>query len=535
LGDALDHQVSSVVSLSIGIGAVAITLIAFAILLGMIKGWLVELLQSVLKQFEMTANEFMKLDRSGLHLGQALSHLSQFRDFPGLGLIVEQLSHISSRITMNQALIGVAGLFRQRKHSSHGGRQEGRALPVESALEDFIEILGTHIGNTFPSVKPKVLVVESARENSWQVVYSHGARISPHSTEILNKMISEVFIASLDVLIKKDLLLVRSKIQTPLPTYLVLFCDLSSDTNATGILKKDWEGFARRLMALSETILASHLSQWDQLHSRFLELLKKDFYDILDPSPHFISSPKQLVSAQCVPCLKARGDFLSVFHFEKNRVSVVFLGKVAGDTLATSLLAASLQAILAQNFYQLQEKRESAPHVILEYCSQSLNRYLYNSYKGKISIGFQAIYFNHDSGQGFFVSFAQPFPFVLSPHERKPMVVIPAVMEGQLGLQMVVHAEVTAFAIMPGQILLACNKGVLDTVDPNGKKFEKSIQRGVLSEMISRNSKLNSQEILDQFLDLVRKHKEDLPALDDITAAVLVPINPFHKETGEGI
>ena len=57
LGDALDHQVSSVVSLSIGIGAVAITLIAFAILLGMIKGWLVELLQSVLKQFEMTANE----------------------------------------------------------------------------------------------------------------------------------------------------------------------------------------------------------------------------------------------------------------------------------------------------------------------------------------------------------------------------------------------------------------------------------------------------------------------------------------------
>lgn len=224
---------------------------------------------------------------------------------------------------------------------------------------------------------------------------------------------------------------------------------------------------------------------------------------------------------ESVPCRIINGDFLCVFKYEKRNCSLVVLGDVSGHELRAGLAATGIVAALSDRFHAL---KDEAPHVILEELMQSINRYMWASYGGDLATGAQGIFFNHETGQGLLSCFGQPFPYVISPQERKPMVVVPHTTHGLLGIDEVLDYSSTPFSILPGQALFACTDGILETEDMHGKKFEKVVQRGALADVTQSAMPHGAPALLQKYLECVRAHAGNNAIHDDLTGVVLLSI-----------
>ncbi len=240
-----------------------------------------------------------------------------------------------------------------------------------------------------------------------------------------------------------------------------------------------------------------------------------------------MSKLNAVLGYESVPCRFINGNFLCVFRFEKKQCSLVLLGDVGGHELRAGLAATGIVAALQDRFHFV---KDEAPHVILEELMQSVNRYMWGTYGGTLAASAQALYFNHTNGQGLLSCFGQPFPFVVSPQERKPMVVVPLSTHGLLGLGEQLEFSVTPFSILPGQTVFACTEGLLEVQDIHGKKFEKTIQRGALSEITQQVMLSGAQSLLMKYLEAVKYHAGNNSVNDDLTGIVLLTSNTFNTE-----
>ena len=236
---------------------------------------------------------------------------------------------------------------------------------------------------------------------------------------------------------------------------------------------------------------------------------------------------EQVLGFENIPSRYINGDFLGVFKVRSRMASFVVIGDVNGHELRPGLAAAGLVAILSDRFHFLQNESE---HVVLEQFMHSINRYLWGSYHGDLATRVLAFSFNHESGQGLMACYGMPFPFLLSPQERKPMVVVPNTTQGLLGVSEKFDYSATPFQVLPGQVLFACSAGLLETEDSQGKRFEKIIQRGALSDLTQQYFGQGAQTILNKYVDCLRQHAGTRSFDDDITATVLTTQkNPYES------
>ena len=234
---------------------------------------------------------------------------------------------------------------------------------------------------------------------------------------------------------------------------------------------------------------------------------------------------EQVLGYENIPSRYINGDFLGVFKQPSRMASYVIIGDVNGHEVRAGLAASSLVAILSDRFHFLQNESE---HVVLEQFMHSINRYLWGCYQGELATRVLAFSFNHETGQGLMACYGMPFPYFLSPHERKPMVVVPNTTQGLLGVSERLDYSSTPFNVLPGQVLFACSAGMLETPDSQGKRFEKTIQRGALSDLTHQYFSQGAQTLLNKYVDCLRQHAGSRSFEDDITAAVLTTrSNPF--------
>ena len=110
------------------------------------------------------------------------------------------------------------------------------------------------------------------------------------------------------------------------------------------------------------------------------------------------------------------------------------------------------------------------------------------------------------------------------------MVVVPLSTHGLLGLGEQLEFSVTPFSILPGQTVFACTEGLLEVQDIHGKKFEKTIQRGALSEITQQVMLSGAQSLLMKYLEAVKYHAGNNSVNDDLTGIVLLTSNTFNTE-----
>ncbi|MCA2959191.1 MAG: SpoIIE family protein phosphatase [Silvanigrellales bacterium] len=224
------------------------------------------------------------------------------------------------------------------------------------------------------------------------------------------------------------------------------------------------------------------------------------------------------VGFESMPSRFINGDFLCVFRLEKRNASIVILGDVTGAELRAGLAATGCVAAVADRF---DARKGDAPHLLLDALMHSLNRYMWAAYRGALGLRTLGIYFNHETGQGALGCFGQPFPYVLSPVDRKPMVLVPAVNPGMMGLSEEVDTTPTSFQLLAGQVLFACTEGILATEDVQGKRFEKMIQRGTLADICQQNADATAPLLLSKLLDAARAHAGNTSIRNDLTAVAL--------------
>gem|GEM_PF-5927077 len=242
-------------------------------------------------------------------------------------------------------------------------------------------------------------------------------------------------------------------------------------------------------------------------------------------TPATASAGLSSVGFENLPSRFINGDFLCVFRLENRNASIVILGDVTGHELRAGLAATGCVAALSDRFSML---AETATHVLLDGLMNSLNRYMWASHRGALGLRTIGISFNHETGQASLCCFGQPFPYVLSPLERKPMVLVPAVNPGMMGIAESIDTTPTPFTLLPGQILFTCTEGILATEDVQGKRFEKMIQHGVLADVCQQNPQAEAQALLERFLDAVRSHAGSTNIRNDLTAVILKVTLPTH-------
>lgn len=226
---------------------------------------------------------------------------------------------------------------------------------------------------------------------------------------------------------------------------------------------------------------------------------------------------------EALPSRFINGDFLCVFHLEKKKSSIVILGDVTGAELRAGLAATGCVAAVSDRF---ETRKNDSPHLLLEALMHSLNRYMWSAYRGKLGLRSLGIYFNHESGQGALGCFGQPFPYILSSVDRKPMILVPGVNPGMMGMAEDIDTTPTTFQILAGQILFACTEGILATEDTQGKRFEKMIQRGTLADICQQNPAATASALLSLFLDAAKSHAGNTSIRNDLTAVALKSIRP---------
>jgi serine phosphatase RsbU (regulator of sigma subunit) len=239
-----------------------------------------------------------------------------------------------------------------------------------------------------------------------------------------------------------------------------------------------------------------------------------------------------VLAADSLPCQLINGDFLFVHKFVNRKATLVVLGDVTGHELRAGLAATGIVATLSERMRSIGDE---PPHLLLEEMLQSINRYLFMSYQGTLGSGASGLYFEHESGQGIVCCFAQPFPLILSEHERKPLVIVPRSTNGMLGINEKLDYTTTPFSLLPGQALFLCTDGLLESQDAKGRKFEKAIGRGALSDITEKYLPSGSAKLLTKIIESARAHAGTNILKDDITCTILMTKSTFYRPASEDL
>lgn len=222
-------------------------------------------------------------------------------------------------------------------------------------------------------------------------------------------------------------------------------------------------------------------------------------------------------------------DFLCLFYSTRSQRSLIFLGSVPQHTPDAATCARAAQAMLAGG---LADRDLSAdPEQTLQIATRAIEQtaaLVFRMFRGQIAMGLACLAFDHQSGKGSVACFGHPSPYLVSPDERKPLLVSARALEdGLIGLAKHVKVRFTEFTVMPGQFVVACTIGMLALRDSERKSFEKEILRGRLSVIDPAVLRSSAAAIAEAVMDEAERHNSSSILTDDLTLLCLTPMETF--------
>lgn len=223
------------------------------------------------------------------------------------------------------------------------------------------------------------------------------------------------------------------------------------------------------------------------------------------------------------------GGFLALAHHAGLSKTCVILGDVSDRSVRGAHAVTGTIAVIAEH---LQEWHLCQPAALMKSIALSIHRYHSLVFPNGQGVTLNAIHFDHRTAEGLLASFGQPLPYLLTPHERKPMVVAPLQRsQALLGTPDPPKFQATRFSILPGQVLVSCTQGLLVTKNGKNRTFEKEVSRGKLATLIEDRPHWPAQDLADGILTMVKGHAAAEEITDDLTVVTLQTQN--HILTGE--
>jgi hypothetical protein len=242
---------------------------------------------------------------------------------------------------------------------------------------------------------------------------------------------------------------------------------------------------------------------------------------------------------------RASADLFGMVFEEADNLSLVSLGTVQGIPSELAVAATHLSAIVAACFdrHQLVKRTKSSAQGLSPTIDQStkeqmtrcatdivttVQTHLHHVFKGKLGAQFTISIFDHSSGQGQFVSFGAPLPYLSSPEERKPLQLAQSGARlGLLGIAPVQTIKFTPFQVIAGQVLLLCSSGLLAVRDEKGKTFEREILRGRLGVIDPESRRSAAGVFAAAVIAEAEKHNSNSFLSEDTTVVCLAPEGTF--------
>lgn len=216
---------------------------------------------------------------------------------------------------------------------------------------------------------------------------------------------------------------------------------------------------------------------------------------------------------------KGLGDFVFISNMASGMVTLSVLGTVGGQDFRAGLAASGVIAAIADRFQLL---RGGDHQRVMKGVAASINHYLWETYHGNMSATTTIIILDHISGLGSFVCYGSRYPFLLTPMERKPMLIAQSDSCSALGISEGFSFAATSFPVIPGQIVFAATEGALDLENDAHVRVEKFLMGGGISEIVDLSYKELPKVVIQRVLESVRKYGGSQAAVTEMTGIVLM-------------
>jgi hypothetical protein len=221
------------------------------------------------------------------------------------------------------------------------------------------------------------------------------------------------------------------------------------------------------------------------------------------------------------------GDFIVIAHDTASYRTCAVLGNVPSHSLDGTLAVHGTMAIIAEI---LDDWHLYQPETLLERIASAVHRYHSLLLPGGPGATLTTLHFDHQSAAGNLASFGQPFPFLISPQDRRPLIVAPLRRPQEiLGTADTLQFEATQFTVLSGQILVCTTAGLLATRDHRNRLFEREISQGKLATLFEERSDWTAGELAGEILSLGHHHSASENQNDDFTVITLAPLGSFNQ------
>lgn len=210
------------------------------------------------------------------------------------------------------------------------------------------------------------------------------------------------------------------------------------------------------------------------------------------------------IAGSNLPCYQVGGDYYDFIQIDPCRLGIV-IADVSGKGMSASLLMASLRAALHSELHPLYKLEEMAP---------KLNNFVQRSSAPNFFISFFFCELKRENGEMYFVN-AGHNPPVVSRQNGK----IERLESCGLCLGMFPSStyKINKLTLNPGDMVLLFTDGITESRNKKNEEFTEER----LMQLISENSNLSSQELLDKIYEEVKKFTEGTDQMDDMTQVII--------------
>jgi hypothetical protein len=228
---------------------------------------------------------------------------------------------------------------------------------------------------------------------------------------------------------------------------------------------------------------------------------------------------ESLIACESQMGTRGLGDFSFVSNLSFGRNTVAAIGTVSGEDFRAGLAASVALASLADRFQVLQS---SDALRVLKGLAVSLNSSLWKNYNGSLSASCTLLVFDHENGTGQFVCYGAKNPVLLTPRERKPMLIAQVEPLAALGSSENFVLATTSFPIVPGQIVLLGTQGFWNLENDAGLRFEKHVLGGGLSGTVDASFSDGARVVMQKMMENYQKYSLRRGSLLDATGLVVM-------------
>ena len=255
-------------------------------------------------------------------------------------------------------------------------------------------------------------------------------------------------------------------------------------------------------------------------------------------SEHPTKSLPSCIGVAHRPSAQVFGDFIALSHDPIHHETIAVVGNIPGKTPLSGVAAHAALGVLAAELSRIRNsdsRVKSTSSAKLQTVVSAIHNFVLNIYSGRLGVELSAVFFDHRTGTGEFVSFGQPFPYLISPNERRPLVIGPDdLSSGMLGISSTFSFLPTSFNLLPGQILVIFTAAILALRDQNKRTFEKEIARGKLGLFNNYSKEKEAHRTATSFANniiaLATAHIKDSPLSDDLSLLCLAPYDTFNPD-----